>query len=128
MTSFHGVATKSLHKYVGWFRWFELNKHGNLSLEIINRFHCDHAFITVGGIDLNGNCMDYNVDEAGIAQAMIQQARSVTILVDYSKIGRKALCTVCNLSNISRLITDKKPSDEFITQLEINEVELIIAD
>jgi hypothetical protein len=31
LAPFHGVATKNLHKYVGWFRWFELNKHGNLS-------------------------------------------------------------------------------------------------
>jgi len=102
--------------------------YGNLALEMINKFHCDHAFITVGGIDLNGNCMDYNVDEAGIAEAMIQQARSVTILADHSKIGRKALCKVCDLSNISRIITDRRPSEEFINQLEINEVELIIAD
>jgi transposase-like protein len=31
LAPFHGVATQNLHKYVGWFRWFELNKHGNLS-------------------------------------------------------------------------------------------------
>jgi hypothetical protein len=31
LATFHGVATKNLHKYVGWFRRFELNKHGNLS-------------------------------------------------------------------------------------------------
>tara|TARA_B110001450_G_scaffold253490_1_gene277026 strand:- start:276 stop:617 length:342 start_codon:yes stop_codon:yes gene_type:complete len=31
LASFHGVAIKNLHKYVGWFRWFELNKHSNLS-------------------------------------------------------------------------------------------------
>ena len=31
LAPFHGVATKNLHKYLGWFRWFELNKHGNFS-------------------------------------------------------------------------------------------------
>jgi D-hexose-6-phosphate mutarotase len=30
---FHGVATKNLHKYIGWFRWFELNKQVETSPE-----------------------------------------------------------------------------------------------
>ena len=30
---FNGVATKNLHKYLGWFRWFELKKVDNLSAE-----------------------------------------------------------------------------------------------
>lgn len=28
---FYGVATKNLHKYIGWFRWFELNKQVEIS-------------------------------------------------------------------------------------------------
>ncbi len=31
LAPFHGVATKNLHKYCGWFRWFELNKRGDIS-------------------------------------------------------------------------------------------------
>jgi transposase-like protein len=30
---FHGVATKNLHKYMGWFRWFELNKKSTPTTE-----------------------------------------------------------------------------------------------
>lgn len=31
LVSFHGVTTKNFYKYVGYFRSFEPNKHGNLS-------------------------------------------------------------------------------------------------
>ncbi len=99
---------------------------GNVALEVINKFHCDHAFITVGAIDIIDGCMDYNMDEASVAQAMIENSRSVTILADHTKIGRKALCTVCDLSKISRLITDESPNNEFVIELEKNHVELVV--
>jgi len=31
LAPFHGVATKNLDTYFGWFQWFELNKQGKLS-------------------------------------------------------------------------------------------------
>ena len=37
LARFHGVATKNLHKYIGWFRWFELNKQNDLSPESFMR-------------------------------------------------------------------------------------------
>jgi hypothetical protein len=41
LAPFHGVATKNLHKYLGWFGWFELNKHGNLSpASFMKDMHC----------------------------------------------------------------------------------------
>ena len=100
---------------------------GNLTLEAINKFHCDHAIITVGAIDIGAGCMDYNMDEASIATAMIAKARSVTILADYSKIGQKALCAVCDLSKVTRLITDRAVSSEFSIELAKRGVELIVA-
>ena len=30
---FKGVASKNLHKYVGWMRWFEQNEHSNWTIE-----------------------------------------------------------------------------------------------
>ena len=35
---FRGVASKALHKYVGWMRWFEQNKR---SKQTIEQFLCD---------------------------------------------------------------------------------------
>ena len=35
---FRGVASKNLHKYVGWIRWFEQNKR---SKQTIEQFLCD---------------------------------------------------------------------------------------
>jgi len=99
---------------------------GNLAIELINKFHCDHAFITVGAIDITDGCMDYNMDEASVAQAMINNARSVSILADHTKIGQKALCTVCDLSQVTRIITDKKPDDEFVSELDKKGVELVV--
>jgi len=101
---------------------------GNLALDVINKFHCDHAFITVGAIDIIDGCMDFNMDEASIAQAMIKNASTVTILADHTKIGQKALCSVCDLSKVSRLITDKNPPREFVSELEKLGVELVVVD
>ncbi len=33
VSRFHGVATKNLHKYIGWMRWFEQTESSQQTIE-----------------------------------------------------------------------------------------------
>ena len=99
---------------------------GALAVEQIGRFFATHAVITVGGLSLRG-AMDFQLDEAEIARAMIAQARVVTVIADSSKLQRDALFQVCPLDAIDRLVVDRRPDAEFLQALEAAGVELILA-
>jgi DeoR family glycerol-3-phosphate regulon repressor len=99
---------------------------GALAVEQIGRFYAAHAVITVGGLSERG-AMDFQLEEAQVARAMIAQARQVTIIADTSKLQREALFQVCPLDAIDRLVVDRPPAPDFVRALEKAGVELIIA-
>lgn len=55
---------------------------GPLAVEQICTLHADHVVLTIGGMDIDGKCMDFNAEEAFIARTMIARARHVTVLAD----------------------------------------------
>lgn len=93
----------------------------------IQKVHADHAVLTVGAIDPAGRFMDFNVEEAYVARAMIASARQVTVLADASKLGRHALFQVCGPESIHRLVTDRVPDPILNSVLQASGIEVIIA-
>lgn len=83
---------------------------GSIAVSQIRSFRAHHAMLTVGGIDLRTGVMDFCIEEAQIARAMIEQAESVTILVDSSKFDRIASFEVCSLDKLTNVVCDKLPS------------------
>ncbi|HEX4261346.1 MAG TPA: DeoR/GlpR family DNA-binding transcription regulator [Acetobacteraceae bacterium] len=100
---------------------------GSVALEQIDRFRADHAVLTVGAIDAARGLMDYDVEEAMVARAMLRQAARLTVLADASKFDRVALVQVCELAAVSRLVTDRAPSAVLGQAVERAGVELVIA-
>lgn len=100
---------------------------GPLALELIGRFQADHAVLTIGAVDPVQGFMDYNIDEATVAQAMIRQARAVTILADHSKLERTALVRVCQFGAVARLVTDSAPPEALGRALAEADVEVVLA-
>lgn len=58
--------------------------------------------------------MDYNIDEAKVVQAMLNQAESLTIYVDSLKFERIDSFEVCGLDRITNLMCEQPPSDRII--------------
>ena len=100
---------------------------GTFVIEQISRFRADYAVLTVGAISAFG-AMDYALEESEVARAMVQNAKSVTVLADASKIGREALFPWSSLTGIDRIITDKQPEDKaLLSKFSAAGVELVIA-
>lgn len=100
---------------------------GAITVEQISLYHTDHAVITVGGID-RGGMMDFSIEEARVARAMIAQARTLTVVADSSKFERTALFQVCALDEVDRLVVDKVPTGALSAALEAARVEVVLAE
>ncbi|RUM36205.1 MAG: DeoR/GlpR transcriptional regulator [Desulfobulbus sp.] len=83
---------------------------GSMAISQIQSFRAHHAFLTVGAIDTRTGIMDFCIDEAQVAKAMIAQAGSLTVLADSSKFGRIASFEVCGLNQVSRLVCETPPT------------------
>ena len=101
---------------------------GPLTVDQIRTLRADHAVLTIGGMDEEGNCMDFNAEEAFVARAMIASAREVTVVADSSKLGRHALFQVCSVGKIDRLVTDRASATTFGRSLRASGVEVIISE
>jgi len=97
-------------------------------VEQVREIHADHAVLTIGSLSGAAKFMDYNVDEAYISRAMIEAARTVTVLADASKLNRNALIQICGPERIDRLVTDKPPEPTLASLLTLAGVEIIIAE
>jgi DeoR family glycerol-3-phosphate regulon repressor len=100
---------------------------GALCIEQLTRFNAHHAVLGVGAIGSDGQVMDYDMDEALLARAMIAQAQSVTLLADHSKFDRKALVNICAMPAVSRLVTDQRPPECIVRLLSNLQVDVIVA-
>lgn len=102
--------------------------HGPETVRQVGQFFADHAVLTIGTVDAQAGFMDFSVDEAAVAVAMIDNARSLTVLADHSKLGRTALVQVCKLSRAARLVTGAQPPRDLERALVTADVEVIVAD
>ncbi len=100
---------------------------GALCIEQLDRFNAHHAVLGVGAISADGRLMDYDIDEALLARAMIARAASVTVLADHAKFDRTALVTICHAHAVTRLVTDQRPPKGVAEALSAAKVEIIVA-
>lgn len=100
---------------------------GAITIEQIAQYRADHAVLTVGAIDMGGGFMDFNIEEAMVAKAMIRQSRTVTIVADHTKMSRRAMAKVCDFAGVARLVTDRAPEEPLASALAAAGVEVLVA-
>jgi DeoR family transcriptional regulator, glycerol-3-phosphate regulon repressor len=111
----------------GHFRPDRLETYGAPTIDQIRRFRVDHAVLTCGALDQDG-IYDFDVQEAQIARAMIESARTLTVLADTSKIQRQGLVHICETAQVDRLVTDRPPPSELSRHLDASKVEVLLPE
>ena len=109
----------------GRFNGGERQTVGNLAISQIQFFRAHHAFLTIGALDAKTGAMDFSFEEAQIAQAMVDQAESLTIIADSSKFGKIASFKVCGLDRITNLVCDERPPEKINLALMESNVNVI---
>ncbi|MBO6637984.1 MAG: DeoR/GlpR transcriptional regulator [Roseitalea sp.] len=100
---------------------------GAMVVSQIRTFRAHHTVLTIGALDDITGAMNFSIDEAQIAAAMIERSQSVTVLVDSSKFSKLASFEVCPLNRIDRIICEAAPEGSLRAALDDHDVEIVVA-
>lgn len=100
---------------------------GEATIDFINQFKVDYGIIGISGVDEDGSLLEFDYQEARVAQAIIANSRRVYLAADYSKFHRNPVVRQGNLSQLDALFTDRKPPEAIRQLLSQYEVTLHIA-
>src|SRR5690625_2324376 len=100
---------------------------GVTAIDFVSRFSVDHAIISAGAIDAELGVMDYELEEAHFAQAVLRQGQRRVVVTDASKFAQKGLVQVCPLATIDELIVEQPPVEPLAEALQAAEVMVRVA-
>lgn len=81
---------------------------GQLAVDTINNFKFDYAVIGCSALDLDGEVLDFDVQEVGVSQAIVARSRTTYLVADHSKFERTAPARICSLDQLDGFFTDRK--------------------
>ncbi len=79
---------------------------GNLAVSTIRHFKFDHAIIGCSALDIDGDLMDFDLQEVLVSQTIIAQARQISLVADGSKFHRTAPARIASLADVDTIYTD----------------------
>lgn len=106
-------------------------KDGSLSLvgyqtiRMINSYNVDMAIFSVKGIDINHGMTDSNESDAQVKMAILGAGKRKILAVDSSKFEKTSFAKVGDFNEIDMVVTDQKPSDEWMKKFEQYEIEVV---
>lgn len=85
------------------------------TLHSLDFYHADWAFLSVGGITVDGL---YNTSEAIVEteRKMIDRADRAVVLADQSKIGKRAMCRIGPIDIVDRLIMNRNEGRSLVEE------------
>ncbi len=82
-----------------------------------SHFYVQQAFLSTKGFIPTEGTFESSLDNFRIKQIVARQCKSLTLLVDHSKFGQRALCKVLDSSQIHAVITDVGTPNEELERL-----------
>lgn len=102
----------------GTVRRHSLGLVGPNTVELLEAYHVDKAFLGSTGVSLERGYSTPNPVEAQAKRAMLLAAREGYVLADASKIGHVSLARFARLDEVTALITSSDAPAAFLEELE----------
>lgn len=100
---------------------------GNVAIDVIRQFKFDYAVIGCSAMDTSGDLLDFDVEEVGVSQAIVEQARKCFLAADHSKFTRTAPVRIASMQSLSAIFTDTPFPMELAEMCETWETEIRLA-
>lgn len=98
---------------------------GETSQAFTRNFRAKIAILSIGAIHHDGGYMDFHLQEAEMARAMIRQSSRVIVVADRTKFHNQAPVSVCGFADVGTLVTDREPPAPIRQQLLQHEVRVV---
>lgn len=79
---------------------------GSAAIDLIRQFKVDYAIIGASAIDDQGTLLDFDYREVQVSQAIIENARSIILVADSSKLARQAPVRIAHIGQMQTFVTD----------------------
>ena len=109
----------------GMLRSASLSTVGPHAEQMLRQLNADHLFMGVDGLDPESGLSTPDVFEAQLDALMMKMAKSITVVADSSKFGRRSLSVIGRVEEIDRLITDNEANPAMIAAIRSRGVEVI---
>lgn len=90
-----GIWRKSINSLVG-----------PLTNSMIKRFHFDKVFLAANAVDFDFGVATQNIAEAETKRTMLEAGKASILVTDHSKFGLRNFSKICNVDELSMIITD----------------------
>lgn len=101
---------------------------GSTTKESIQKYNVDYAIFSCKGISMEHGLTESNEPESDVKSSMYEQANKIILLVDHTKFDKIAFVKIFGIDKVDYLITDEKPSEEWLRFLEECSVKVIYQD
>lgn len=98
---------------------------GPKATDVIRSFHADKVILSCKGIDLEKGITDANEMFSQVKQTMLKSAKQRILVVDHTKFNNIAFSKICDFTSIDLVVTDIRPSDEWIRYFEEKGIECL---
>jgi DeoR/GlpR family transcriptional regulator of sugar metabolism len=99
---------------------------GYVAEDFIRHMRVDIVFVGFDAIDISAGCFITNVDEVAYKRRIIESSETVVAVCDYTKFTNTAFISVCPLSDIDVIITNKELDSTIAEALRQTHIELIL--
>lgn len=94
-----GQYNRDLNMNMGW-----------LTLESVNKFNFDHAFLSTSGVNATtGETYIFDFSVGAIKDAIMKKSKNNYLLIDNSKFSVRGFCTWTNTDNFTKVYTNAFP-------------------
>lgn len=109
----------------GQYRPERMDAAGSMALETLEQLRGFRAFVGADGLSPEFGITACDVESAHLYRLAIRNARETILLVDHTKFAAPSLFKIAELSAVSRIVTDRRPSDEWIECLRERGIALV---
>lgn len=119
------VGGNRVHISGGELRADDSAVFGPTSIEFVRQFHVRYAILSIGAITLDGDFMDFHLEEAEFSRAVIGQAQQTIVVADHSKFGSRAFVRICDPAQVDVLVCDRHPPQSLAGVLTEAGIEIV---
>jgi len=112
----------------GFLQKTSLSYNGTFTRHFFHAFHSDIAFISCRGISMQDGLSWSYEEDANIRKVMLENTTKRVLLCDHTKFGKVSYCKLFGFEMINYLVTDQKPSQEWIDFLQSKQITLLYPD
>jgi DeoR/GlpR family transcriptional regulator of sugar metabolism len=119
------AAENSIVVLGGQYRPERMDTVGAITSTSLEQLRGFRAFVGADGLSPEFGVTACDIESAHLYKLAIRNAREAILMVDHTKFLAPSLFKICELDDISRIVTDRRPSNEWVAHLNDRGIDLI---